>query len=245
MESVPYRNTKLLVKTIPKGTLLFRMTNDVENDIRGVSLEDGTRCLTPHFKVFFYSNPFAPEFAFQKYLNDYDKNVYVYILTRDIRVFNLIKPSPYARRDKTRKNFFLKRCSTVKQGCLTRPLNDYDACFSDTIIKKYPNIVGYIANVNKDANAMKRTLSKPENSKYKKYFHFAEDAVDVKSIPELAIFPLAERSPKDVIVKPDDKLENNYKLFKKFNRNDRKSITTFLDNHTTFDEDTFYFTYKA
>lgn len=246
MDSVPYRNTKLSVKTIPKGTLLFRLTKDVENDTRGVPLEDGTRCIAPHFKVFFYSNPFAAAFAFQKYLSDYDKNVYVYIVTKPIQVFNLIKPSQYARRDKTRKRFFLKRCSTVKQGCLPKKLNDYDACFSDTILKKYPKIVGMLANVNKDAMAMKRTLSAPENSKYKKYFHFAEDAVGVKSIPELAIYPLATRSEKNVIVTSDNEpLDNTYTLFKTFNRKDTKSITTFLDTHTTLDPDTHYFTYKA
>lgn len=244
MESVPYRNTQLLVKTIPKGTLLFRLAKDIENDTRGVPIDDNTRCITPHFKVYFYSNPFAAAFAFQKYLSDYDKNVYVYILTEDIKVFNLIKPSPYARRDKTRKRFFLKRCSTVKKGCLPKKLNEYDACFSDTIIKKYPTIVGYLANVNKDALAMKRALSSSENSKYKKYFHFAEDAVGVKSIPELAIYPLAERSDKDVLVKSDDKLTNTYKLLKTFNRNDKASIISFLDKHTAFDEDTYYYTYK-
>jgi hypothetical protein len=243
-DSVPYRKTKLPVKTIPKGTLMFRMTKDTENDTRGVPLEDGTRCLTPHFKVFFYPNPFASELAFQKYLTDYDKNVYVYILTRDIKVFNLLKPSPYTRRDKTRKRFFLKRCSTVKQGCLTRPLNDYDACFSDTIIKKYPNIVGYIANVWSDSVYMKQNLYKPENIKYKKYFHFASDATNVRSVPEIALYPLAKRSPKDVIVKPDDKLENNYKILKTFNRNDKKSIMTFMEKHTTYDPETFHYVYK-
>jgi hypothetical protein len=245
MESVPYRNTKLPVKTIPKGTLMFRLTKFPENDIRGVPLEDGTRCITPHFKTFFYPNPFASELAFEKYLHEFDKNLYVYILTHDIKVFNLVSPSPYTRRDKTRKNFFLKRCSTVKRGCLPRQLNDYDACFSDTIIKKYPNVVGYLGNVFSDTVQMKRNLNKSENLKYKKYFHYANDATNVKSVPELAIYPLVERSPKDIIINSEDKLENSYKLFKTFNRNDKKSIMTFMDKHTEYDPETFYFTYKA
>ena len=244
METVPYRRSNIMVKTIPKGTLLFRLAKNIENDTRGVPLEDGTRCITPHFKVFFYPNPFAAELAFEKYLNEFDKNVYVYILTKDIKVFYLLKPSPYARRDKTRKAFFLKRCSTVKKGCLPRKLNDWDACFSDTIVKKYPNIVGYLANVNKDAISLKQNLFKPENTKYKKYFHFTEDSVGVKSVPELAIYPLETRSEKDVIVKPDDKLQNTYKLFKTFNRNDKKSIMMFMDKHTTLDPESYYFTYK-
>jgi hypothetical protein len=245
METVPYRNTTLIVKTIPKGTLLFRLAKNIENDLRGVPIEDGKRCITPHFKVFFYPNPFAAELAFEKYLDEFDKNSYVYILTEDIKVFSLLKPSPYTRRDKTRKAFFLKRCSTVKKGCMPRPMNDYDACFSDTIIKKYPTIVGYVANVHSDTISMKRNLGKPQNSKYRKYFQYAEDAANTKSVPELAIYPLAERSTKDVLVGPNDPLQNTYKLFKTFNRNDKKTIMAFMDKHATFDPETFYYTYKA
>lgn len=245
MESVPYRNTKLLVKTIPKGTLLFRLAKNVENDFRGVPIDEKTRCIHTNFKVFFYPNPFAAELAFEKYLEEvYDKNTYVYILTKDIKVFYLLNPSPYTRRDKTRKRFFIKRCSTVKRGCMTKELNSYDACFSDTIIKKYPSIVGYIGNVFKDSVAMKKRLYKPENEKYRKYFRFANDFTNVKSVPELAIYPLAERHPKDLLVEEDTPLDNNYKLFKTFNRNDKKSIMNFMDKHTKFDPETFYFTYK-
>ena len=66
----------------------------------------------------------------------------------------------------------------------------------------------------------------------------------MKSVPELAIYPLETRSEKDVIVKPDDKLQNTYKLFKTFNRNDKKSIMMFMDKHTTLDPESYYFTYK-
>lgn len=245
MDSVPYRNTTLLVKTIPKGTLLFRITRDVENDFRGVPTESGKRCITPHFKVFFYPNPFAAELAFEKYLDqDYDKNTYIYIVTKDIKVFYLLNPSPHTRRDKTRKRFFLTRCSTRKQGCMPRKMNEYDACFSDTIIKKYPTVVGYLGNVWSDSVSMKKNLSKPENVRYKKYFKYAEDATNVKTVPELAIHPLVERPSKDLLVEENTPLNNSYKLFKKFNRNDKKSIMAFMDKHTKFDPETFYYTYK-
>jgi hypothetical protein len=92
---------------------------------------------------------------------------------------------------------------------------------------------------------MKQNLNKPENLKYKKYFHFASDATNVKSVPELALYPLANRSPKNVIVKSDDTLENNYKILKTFNRNDKKSIMTFMENHTKYDEDTYFYVYKT
>ena len=57
MEEIPYRNTKILIQTIPKGTLIFRAAEAVENDLRGVPLGDGTRCIIPNFNVFFYPNP--------------------------------------------------------------------------------------------------------------------------------------------------------------------------------------------
>jgi hypothetical protein len=244
MESVPYRNTKLLVKKIPKNTLLFRLTKNFENDTRGVPIGDGKRCIIPHFKVYFYPNPFASELAFKKYLSEFDDNIYVYILTKDIKVFYFLKPSPITRRDKSRKRFFIKRCSTVKKGCMPRALNEYDACFSDTIIKKYPDIIGYIGNVAADTAAMKSNLHKPENIKLKRYFQYADDSANIKSVPELAIYPLVERSDKNMIVEPEDKLNNAYKLFKKFKRSDRKTITSFMENHTKFDPETFYYTYK-
>ena len=54
METIPYRRSKLLVKTIPKGTLLFRILKNQKNDMRGVPIENDQRCLTPNFNVYFY-----------------------------------------------------------------------------------------------------------------------------------------------------------------------------------------------
>lgn len=246
METIPYRNTRLIVKTIPKGTLLFRILKNPENDFRGVPLEDGTRCIVPTFNVYFYPNPFAGEITFQKYLKkDYDWNVYAYILTKDIKLISLISPSKYTRFDKSRKRIFIKRCSTVKKGCLPRQQNSYDACFSKSIIEKYPEIVGYIGISIPDSRLLKKGLGNPKNAEFIKYFNFTIDHVGTTGVPEIAMYPLTKRSSTDIIVHKDDKLENNYKILKVFHRNDKKAIMSFMDKHAVFDPETFYFTYKA
>lgn len=243
MESVPYRNTKLLVKTIPKGTLLFRLAVNPENDIKGVPIENGKRCITPNFFVYFFPNPFAGQLAFEKYLNTVDENVYIYITTRHIKVFNLTKPSQYSRRDKSRKNNFIKRCSTVRKGCLPRPQNSYDACFSDTIIKKYPNIVGLFDIPVKDSRNIKQKLALPKNKDIVKYFYFTEDTYDT-GIPELALNPLVMRPTKDIVSDESVEHETNYKLLKVMPRKNRNDVKNFMDTHAVYNPDTFYYTYK-
>lgn len=246
METIPYRNTRLLIKTIPKGTLLFRILRNPENDFRGVPLEDGTRCIVPTFNVYFYPNPFAAEITFAKYLEqDYDSNIYAYILTKDVKLLSLVAPSRYTRLDKSRKRTFIKRCSTVKKGCLPKAMNEYDACFSKTMIEKHPSIVGYIGIPFRDSISLKKGLKDPKNKRYLKYFQFTSDNMGTTGVPEIAMYPLTKREPKDVIVKESDKLENNYKILKVFHRNDKKSIMTFMDDHAVFDPSTFYYTYKA
>ena len=241
METIPYRRSKLIVKTIPKGTLLFRLLKNQENDMRGVPIADGMRCLTPNFNVYFYPNPFAAEIAFESYLHEFDEKIYVYILNKDIKVISLINPSQYSRGDKYRKNFFITRCSTRKQGCLPRPQRQYDACFSDTIVKKFPEIVGTIAIARKDSLSIKKKLVQQKNATVRRFFkNTAEDVLGTKGVPELAIHPLVLRPPKDVITKEGDILETNYRLLTKFNRNDRKSIINFMDTKTVYDPDTFY-----
>lgn len=243
MESVPYRNTKLLVKIIPKGTLLFRQTKTPENDIKGVPIDNGKRCITPNFNVFFYPNPFAADFAFPNYRDELGTTVYVYILKKDIKVFSLINPSKYSRFDKTRKNTFIKRCSTIRKGCMPRELNRYDACLSSTIIKKYPDIVGIISIARKDSKMMKQ-LKEKANKQYVKYFHLTKDKDNTSGIPELSLHPLIARPSSDVISDESVVHDTNFMQIKSFSMNDKQSIVNFMKTHAVYNPDTFYYTYK-
>jgi hypothetical protein len=244
MEEIPYRNTKLLIQTIPKGTLLFRLVKQSKDDLRGVPLADGTRCIIPNYNVFFYPNPFAIKLALSKWLEkeDLGKTVHVYTLTNDVRVIKLLKPSKYSRAHKSTKRTFIKRCSLVPKGCMPNSLKDYDPCLSDSIVKKYPDVVGIIGIPLRDANELKKTLKKT-SKKVKTFLKFAEDSVGVKGIPELVLHPLTKRPSSDIIVKDSDTLENNYKLLTKLNLNNEAKMVEFMDKYAKYNAETFFYNY--
>jgi hypothetical protein len=240
METIPYRNTKLFIKTIPKDTLLFRLVNNPEDDLKGVLLKDGKRCITPNYNVFFYPNPFAGILAFQKYINEFTSGlIHVYKLKYDVKVLSLLKPSEYTRTSKNLQRTFIKRCSTVKKGCLPRQGKSYDPCLSDTIIKKYPEIVGMIAIQSKDSNIIKKNLKKTQ--KLQKYFKFAEDATS-NGIPELILHPLRTRSTKNILT-TNEPLDTNYEHFKEFNIKDIQKLEEFMKS-TTYDPETYFYKFK-
>jgi hypothetical protein len=110
MDTVSYRNSKILVKTIPKGTILFRLVKSTNNDeTRGIRIGDDERCIIPNHNVFFYPNPFAARVG----LNTWSKNsniMLAFILDRDVKVIWLLKPSKFSRITKNTKRNFIKRC---------------------------------------------------------------------------------------------------------------------------------------
>ena len=237
METIPYRNTKLLVKTIPKNTLLFRLVKRPEDDLRGVLLEDGTRCLTPNYNVYFHPDPFTGKLALQKW--EEMTEIRVYILNRDVKVLDLIHHPRYSRSTKNSKVMFIKRCSTVKQGCLPRKQNNYDACVSKTMIEKFPYIVGLYSISAGDSRVLKRTI---KNSKYKSYIRFQKDARNFTGVPEISLHPLVERPSKDVIVRDGDILENNFRLLKSIPLKG-ENIVTFMKQHAMYDSSSGFYKY--
>ena len=242
MESIKYRKSNLLIKTIPKDTLLFRIVAKPTDDLRGVLLEDGTRCITPNYNVFFHPNPFMGSLALKDHLQKDQNIVYAYKLKEDVKVILLVEPSKYSRRTKNSKSMFVKRCSTVKKGCLPNEGKWYDPCLSDTIIEKYPDIVGILALSIGDTVQMKRNLKKTQ--KLVKYFKYAKDSRGIKGVPELILHPLSKRPTKDVITREEDPLENNYEQIAKFNRGDIRSMESFMEQHAVYNPDTYFFTYR-
>jgi mRNA-degrading endonuclease toxin of MazEF toxin-antitoxin module len=190
------------------------------------------------------TNPFAVKLALSKWIEkeDLGKTVHVYTLTNDVRVIKLLKPSKYSRAHKSTKRTFIKRCSLVPKGCMPNSLRYYDPCLSDTIIKKYPDVVGIVGIPLKDANELKRTL-KTTSKKIKSFLKFAEDSVGVRGIPELVLHPLTKRPSSEIIVKDSDTLENNYKLLTKFDLNNEAKMIQFMDKHATYDPNTLFYTY--
>lgn len=243
MESIPYRRTNLLVKKIPKGTLLFRLSKDQESDTRGVLLEDGTRCITPNYNVYFHPNPFIGHHIYKEYLSEIGDTVHIYELQKDVKVLLLLNPSPYNRLDYKKKGMFLKPCSTVKKGCMPRKGKEYDPCLSDTIIKKHPEIVGMLSNAPGDIKLLKKALKRGIPNKTLKTFKKAKDSFGVEMVPELILHPLAKRSSSNVIVKQDDQVDGNYKLLKSVKYNESE-LHKFMDKHAIYDSETYFYTYK-
>jgi hypothetical protein len=241
METIPYRNTKLEIKTIPKDTLLFRMVQNPTDDLRGMSIGDGKRCLTPNYNVFFYPNPFAGPFAFEKYPEYKNMTMYIYKLKNDVKVLWLLNPSKYSRRDKNRKRIFIKSCQTVKKGCLPRTGSAFDPCLSDTMIKKYPDVVGIMSIAWEDNYYINNKLRKTQ--KLKKYFKNANDSRGRPGIPELILHPLKQRPQKDLITVDSDPLEQNYEKIGKYPQND-SALRQFMDKHAEYNPNSYFFTYR-
>lgn len=244
METIPYRKSKLHVKTFPKGTLLFRLSKKVEDDLRGPELKDGKRCLTPHYHAFFYPNPFMGKLSIDLW-SAYMKKIRVYRTTRDIKVLSLLEPSKYTRTHKSTKRTFIKRCSKVPQGCLPKPLVGYNPCFSETMVKKHPDIVGITSIATRDANDLINNLKRGKTQRRNlKYFHNAKDADGNEVPPEVAIHPMASRPSKDVITTSEDEIENNYEYLKTFNTDDNEGLRKFMDKHAKYNPNTYFYIYK-
>jgi hypothetical protein len=246
MEEIPYRNTKLLVKTLPKGTLLFRLVKKLnDNDLRGVPLADGTRCISPNHNVFFYPNPFIAKTALEMWCKT-SKNMNVYILEHPVKILWLLKPSKYSRLTKNTKRNFIKKCSLIK-GCLpakpTGMHSRFNPCVSDTMIKKYPEITGMIDLSLGDAPRIRQTIRK-SSQRVRPFLHTAEDAViSYPSIPELILHPLRKRNQKDLIVHPDTELDNSYSLLHTFCTDQEEKMISFMKK-AEYDPDTFFYTFK-
>jgi len=239
METILYRRRKLDVKTIPKGTVMFRMVTNTDDDLRGYPLEDGTRCITPNQNVFFYPNPFVGKLALTEWVKFY-KTIVVYKLTHDVKVLWLLNPSKNSRSSKNTARNFVKRCSLVPKGCLVKPRNEYDPCVSDTIIKKYPEVVGIVSIAAGDGARVKKGLKNNSTRRIRKYMHMAKDCRGMQAIPELSLHPLAQRPQKDVIVREGDVLENNYQKIGEYKLADEPALRTFMDK-LRFNPETFFY----
>jgi hypothetical protein len=125
---------------------------------------------------------------------------------------------------------------------MPRSLSAYDPCLSDTIISKYPEVVGIMGIPLADSRALKKTLKKT-SKRVSAFFKLAEDSLGVEGIPELVLHPLVKRPSEQIIVKDTDVLENNYKLLTKFNVKDEAKLLKFMDQHSIYNPDTFYYNY--
>jgi hypothetical protein len=246
METIPYRNTKLHVLTIPKGTLLFRLVKNPEDDVRGIPTgTNDERCIVPNHNVYFHPNPFMGKLSLIVESKDVEE-VKVYKTTRNLKVILLINPSKYSRSDRTKKRFFLKSCAKTPKGCLPRVQDHFNNCFSDSILEKHPEIVGHMSISYTDVKNLKWALAKRKTVRNKigKYIHDAVDSRGITGPPEMILHPLSKRPSKPILVHPQDTLENNYTLIQTFSTQNWGPAYEFMKKHAVYNPDTYFFKYK-
>ena len=143
----------------------------------------------------------------------------------------------------------MKRCSTVKQGCVDKKRVQglhapYNPCLSDTIIKKYPNIVGMMGIAFGDAERV-NTAFRNKTVRNKQYYNFAKDSSGTQSIPELILHPLSQRNQTPLIVKSGDRLNGNYSELIRLPTQDESVLADFMEKHAVYNPDTYTYLFKA
>jgi hypothetical protein len=223
---IKYRNKEIPILTLKKGTLLFRYSkNGSLPDLRGIPIDSEHTCLNSNYNVFFHPNPFVGRYMLPQF-KKFD-TINIYKTLADLKIIMLIKPSVFTRGHRNSKRNFIKNCSNTRKGCFDRKLKSSDPCLSDTIIKKYPEITGMIGFAKKDANVL-NIFEKNISASNMKYMHFVEDINGVKSVPEIVLYPLKTRNPKDIIINNSEKLDQAYELVSEFPYNTEK-LREFMD----------------
>lgn len=243
MKTLKHGTKTLHIKRLKKGTLLFRIVKDNEDDLKGFLLPDGTRCLNANYNVFFYPNPFTHTLALtdDKITSDM---MSVYVLKHDINVLNLTLPSNLTRAIRgAPKNAFVTTCSSLKQGCSPYPGRSWDPCFSRQFAKKHPSIVGMLSVARQDAERFTSSVSHMSND-VKHYIHVMEDAKGRIAVPEIMLYPLPKRSVDDIVTKPTDKLNNSYKLLGHIPHKNTETLLRFMRERTVFDPTSSFYLYK-
>jgi hypothetical protein len=240
MDYILYRNEKIHTVTLPKNTLLFRFSRNPEHDLRGVEISPNKFCLTPNYNVFFYPSPFVNKLALPQHSKE--SIIHIYILDSPVRIVKLLKPSKYTRGHRHSTRAFIKNCNKTRKLCLPRTPRKSDPCFTDTIVNKYPDVVGMMGFAQADVRLFKRKMHKLSKQSLS-YLKFAEDINGVKSVPEIVLYPLKTRNPEQIISSADDKLDNSYRLLKDISI-DESTLNKFMKDHTVYNPETFTFTYK-
>jgi len=229
-----YGKTKVPLLTIPKGTLLFRATENQKSDFEGVN-----DCFSQQYNVFFYFSPFVVD-GIPQWFSDV-KNVHIYVASHDLKVASLILPSKFTRKTRIKKNQFMLPCNKTRKSCLTGRY--YDPCFRESFLEKNPSVLGWIAISHDDANSFKKSvkdkLVDKEKADYVKYVSDKE----MNGPPEIAVYPLKERNMEDV-VPPKDKSLFNYEFITSLSR-EGSSLKEFMDKHAVRVIGKWYYKYHS
>lgn len=196
---------------IPKGTILFRGLN-FENDSRYMSLfndfvgfeNNKYYSIAPTMNVFFYPVPYVSDSV-----KIYDIHI-MFITQYDIELLLLINPSNISRSNKSGGIYdkIFKLCSDIseKDKC-GHEMSRVDPCFTDIMLKRFPQIDGYISLAEQDSELFTKLFQKMVNhdDEIGKAKHILPSILSnsrgIIGIPEIVIHPLHFRYDDCVIIK--------------------------------------------
>ena len=182
-----YKGYQVPITIIPKGTLLFRKTEQPEGDFCGIPKSDNNSyCLNKNFNVFFYPYP--------AYWGDKFK---IYVVEDNLKIVNLIYPSHLTREDKYNEDYdFLKDCVKAEPNfCGDLKGNEYDPCLSEEFLEANPDINGMIAMAALDTEGSDGNQGL--YTQLNNYSLFHKDNKGLEGIPEIILYPKQQRMLED------------------------------------------------
>ena len=217
--------------TIPKGTILFRRSEDINSDYCGYPVPENRYLTHQDNNVFFYFYPYYADII-DATDNMTDKMFY---LTKDIQLLNLTYPSEINRGDKYNDDYedIFSTCSDKHSD-----LTEYDPCLANKFMKFYPDIMGFLAIAETDSFFHKRLYYNENNSEKDEALFYSVLWGDKENegAPEVILHPFQKRIKEDYseggLVQSIEDCENlpkNYELLEESNK--ENSIVSILNEY--------------
>ena len=198
-----FKGASFKTLTIPKGTVLFRGLNydkeshymSIFNDLVGYKNKK-YYAIDPNMNVFFYPAPYVSDSV-----KIYDIHI-MYVTQYDIELLLLINPSNISRNNKNNDIYkdIITTCSNIsKYNKCGQEMSQVDPCFSDDMLKQFPQIDGYIGIAEQDAELITKKyqdmITKYNNiDKIKQIIpSILSNSRGIISVPEIVIHPLRFR----------------------------------------------------
>jgi hypothetical protein len=187
-----YKGREFSILTIKKGTVLFQSLNvlgDVKKHYIGIKIKNDYVINSDH-ETYFFLHPFNV---------GYGDNTIMYELTNDVKVILGINPGEDSTKMQIARDYG-QDCTTKEHPSLIKGANRAymkQICIEDEFIKQFPDVLGWLAP--DDTEASRKHNEYGEIGKYAKYVSYYENKEGVIARPELAIYPLRERSLVDII----------------------------------------------
>jgi surface protein len=224
----------LSIITIPKGTILFRKSKDINSDYCGIPQKDNKNNYATHkyHNVFFYFYPFYSDSI--DATSDEMTNKMFY-LTKDIQLLNLTYPSKANRGDKHNSYYenIFKPCKEIDIK-----LKSYDPCLTDYFIEDFPDVMGMLAIARTDANDHIKIYYNKNNSEKDEALFYSVLWKDSEIIgsPEIILHPFQKRIIESYggnglvqSIENCKKLPKNYELLEESNT--ENSIVSMLNEY--------------